>query len=134
MSFYDSIDEYVEKRIEFLQSVENAGGRECLSNSRYRQTGRSTRIIFETLKQMSLYPCVRVYIYGKTYTIANSIKNRLMQASKEFNVPYSIMIAQQVGKYNKNVYTASEMKNLIINGSVEFHGESILVYDHTCFE
>lgn len=136
MSFYDSIDEYVEKRIEFLQAVENAGGRECLSNSRYRQTGRSTRIIFEALKQMSLYPSAIVYVFGKTYTIAKSIKDRLMQVSKEFNVPYNIIIAQQVDKNIKNI--EGEGRFLRINGLIkiaeECNGESICVYDHTCFE
>lgn len=136
MSFYDSIDDYVKARIDFLKQIENAGGTECLSNSRYRQTGRSTRIIFETLKQMSLHPSARVYVFGKTYTIANSIKDRLMQVSKEFNVPYSIIIAQQAGKNIKNI--EGEERFLRINGLIkiveEFHGELILVFDHTCFE
>lgn len=136
MSFYDSIDEYVEKRIEFLQAVENAGGRECLSNSRYRQTGRSTRIIFEALKQMSLYPSARVYIFGKNYNNANSFKDKLMESAKLFNIPYGVMVAQQVGKYIKNI--EGEERFLHINGLIkiaeEFHGEVILVYDHTCFE
>lgn len=135
MSFYESIDDYVVKRIEFLQSIENAGGRECLSNSRYRRSGRSTRIMLETLKQMSLHPGSRVYIFGKTYNNAKSFKDRLMESAGLFNIPYGVIITQQVGgKYIKNSYTASEMKNLSINGLIEFHDESIYVYDHTCFE
>lgn len=134
-NFYDSIDEYLEDRIDFLKNIENAGGRECLSNSRYRRSGRTLRLIFEALKQMSLHPGCRVYIFAKKYNSAKSITNILMKIVNNFNIPYSIVISQECVSNNDN-YTAGELRDLRINGLIKINStqDVVYVYDHTCFE